>query len=99
MSTYNELMAQAQALMRQAEQARKIELGAVIEDIKSKIKQFNITAADLGLSDTKKGSPKIKAAPKYRGPNGEPWSGGPGRKPAWVRLALEQGKDLEAFKI
>lgn len=48
MATYSELMAQAQALMAQAEQARKAELAAVIADIKAKMKEYGITVADLG---------------------------------------------------
>ena len=48
MATYTELMAQAQALMTQAEQARKNELSSAIADIKAKMKQYGITVADLG---------------------------------------------------
>ncbi len=48
MATYSELMAQAQALMAQAEQARKDELAGAIADIKAKMKQYGITVADLG---------------------------------------------------
>jgi DNA-binding protein H-NS len=42
---------------------------------------------------------KSKAAAKYRGPNGELWAGGPGRKPEWVRTALAAGKNLEDYRI
>jgi DNA-binding protein H-NS len=45
MANYSELMAQAQALMAQAEQARKSELASVIADLKAKMKQYGITAA------------------------------------------------------
>ena len=48
MASYSELMAQAQTLMAQAEQARKDELAGVIGDIKAKMKQYGITVADLG---------------------------------------------------
>ena len=48
MATYSELMAQAQKLMAEAEQARKSELASVIADIKAKMKQYGITVADLG---------------------------------------------------
>ena len=40
-----------------------------------------------------------KAAVKYRGPNGEGWSGGRGRKPRWVTEALAAGKSLSDFEI
>ncbi len=104
MATYSELMAQAQNLMAQAEQARKTELAGVIADIKAKMKQYGITVADLGGAGAAGGAkrgPKTKsaAAPKYRGPNGELWAGGPGRKPQWVRDVLAAGKNLDAYRI
>ena len=101
MPTYSELMAQAQTLMAQAEQARKDELSAVIADIKAKMRQYGLTAADLGSSATGKKAAKTKssAPAKYRGPNGELWAGGPGRKPEWVRAALAAGKSMDQFLI
>jgi DNA-binding protein H-NS len=101
MATYSELMAQAQALMAQAEQARKDELSAVIADIKAKMKQYGITPADLGggAGGKKAAKSKSSAPAKYRGPNGELWAGGPGRKPEWVRTALSAGKNIEDFRI
>lgn len=102
MATYSELMAQAQALMTQAEQARKNELAAVIADIKAKMKQYGITVADLGGASSapkKGGKTKSKAPAKYRGPQGELWAGGPGRKPEWVRAVLASGKSIEDYRI
>src|SRR5690606_27994667 len=99
MATYSELMAQAQSLMAQAEQARKDELAGVIADIKAKMKQYGITVADLGGSAGGRRAAKPAAAPKYRGPNGELWAGGPGRKPQWVRDVLAAGKSLDAYRI
>jgi DNA-binding protein H-NS len=101
MATYSELMAQAQNLMAQAEQARKNELAGVIADIKAKMKQYGITVADLGGGSGGGGkrAAKTAAAPKYRGPNGELWAGGPGRKPQWVRDVLAAGKSLDAYRI
>lgn len=101
MATYSELMAQAQALMAQAEQARKDELASVIADIKAKMKQYGITVADLGnaVSGKKVGKSKSTAAAKYRGPNGELWAGGPGRKPEWVRAVLAKGESLDSYRI
>lgn len=101
MATYSELMAQAQALMAQAEQARKDELASVIADIKGKMKQYGITVADLGTASSGKkvGKSKSTAAAKYRGPNGELWAGGPGRKPEWVRAVLAKGESLDSYRI
>ncbi len=103
MATYSELMAQAQQLMAEAEQARKNELASVVADIKAKMKQYGITVADLGGAATggakKVGKSKSAAPAKYRGPNGELWAGGPGRKPEWVRALLAEGKSIEDFRI
>lgn len=102
MATYSELMAQAQKLMAEAEQARKNELASVIADIKARMKQYGITVADLGgaTGGTKKvGKSKSAAPAKYRGPNGELWAGGPGRKPEWVRAVLAAGKSVEDYRI
>ncbi|WP_374640701.1 H-NS family nucleoid-associated regulatory protein [Hydrogenophaga sp.] len=102
MATYSELMAQAQALMAQAEQARKDELASVIADIKAKMKQYGITVSDLGgasAAGRKAAKSKSVAPAKYRGPNGELWAGGPGRKPEWVRAVLAAGKSIEDFRI
>lgn len=47
----------------------------------------------------KKGKAKTSAPPKYRGPNGETWSGGRGRRPDWLIKALADGAKLENFAI
>jgi len=103
MATYSELMAQAQQLMAEAEQARKNELASVVADIKAKMKQYGLTVADLGGTATggakKVGKSKSTAPAKYRGPNGELWAGGPGRKPEWVRAVLAAGKSVEDYRI
>ncbi|GLS13509.1 MULTISPECIES: H-NS histone family protein [Hydrogenophaga] len=99
MASYSELMAQAQALMAQAEQARKDELASVIADIKAKMKEYGITVADLGAAGGTRKAGKAKSAAKYRGPNGELWAGGPGRKPEWVKAVLASGKSIEDFRI
>ncbi len=48
MATYVELKEQADDLMRQAEAARKSEIGAAIADIKAKMAAYGITLDDLG---------------------------------------------------
>ncbi len=100
MSSYDDLMQQAKALMEQAENVRKAELAGVIADIKAKMKEYGITTADLGGAQPKKkagGGGKSEA--KYRGPNGELWAGGAGRKPEWVRDVIAKGGDVEQYRI
>ncbi len=106
MATYLELKEQAEKLLAQAEEMREKEIADAIADIKEKMRLYGLTAEDLGLGTRGSASrgPRSKpaaapAAARYRGPNGELWSGGRGRKPQWVAKALQQGKSLEEFAI
>lgn len=106
MATYRELKEQAEKLLAEAERMREQEIAEAIADIKEKIRLYGLTAEDLGLARssgpvTRGGRPKsaTPAAVKYRGPNGETWSGGRGRKPQWVVEALQQGRNLEDFAV
>lgn len=105
MATYLELREKGEKLLAEAEELRVKELNDVIADIKSKIKAYGLSAQDLGLSGggvarrKRSGGATTKAAVKYRGPNGETWSGGRGRKPRWVTEALAAGKKIEQFAV
>ncbi|HPU52953.1 MAG TPA: H-NS histone family protein [Burkholderiaceae bacterium] len=48
--TYREYQNQIEELQRKAAAARKEEVGSTIRDIKKKIAEFGLTAADLGLA-------------------------------------------------
>lgn len=102
MATYLELKEQAEKLLAEAEKMREKEIADTIAGIKEKIRAYGLTAEDLGLARPASRAPRTKAsaAPaKYRGPNGESWSGGRGRKPQWVTEALKQGRKLEEFEV
>lgn len=103
MSTYLELKEQAEKLLAEAERMREQEIADAISDIKGKIRLYGLTAQDLGLAPSGPGRVgKAKSAPdkvKYRGPNGETWSGGRGRKPQWVAQVLKEGRSLEDFAV
>ncbi len=99
MATYLELKQKAEKLMAEAEQMRQKEINEVIAEIREKMKTYGLTAQDIGGSARKRNSGGAKAAIKYRGPNGETWSGGRGRKPRWVSEALAKGKKLEDFAV
>lgn len=93
-------------LRKQAEELRARERSAVIEEVRQKIAEYGLSAADLKLSVRggvagKRGiaASAGKAAAKYRGPNGESWSGGRGRKPRWVTEALAAGRSLSDFEV
>jgi DNA-binding protein H-NS len=108
-ATYQELKEQAEKLLAEAERMREQEIADAIADIKRKIDLYGLTAADLGFARNTAGpgnsrgrnakTAAPKSAVKYRGPNGEPWSGGRGRKPQWVVEALKQGRDIEEFAV
>jgi DNA-binding protein H-NS len=104
-ATYLELKEQAEKLLAEAERMREQEIANAISDIKGKIRLYGLTAQDLGLAPSGPGraaKTKAKSTPaavKYRGPNGEAWSGGRGRKPGWVTKALKDGKNLEDFAV
>ncbi|MBS0451047.1 MAG: H-NS histone family protein [Proteobacteria bacterium] len=88
----------------QAEQLRNQERSGVIEEIRKKIAEYGITASDLKLAGRTPGRragavSAARGAAKYRGPTGETWSGGRGRKPRWVTEALAAGKSLSDFEI
>lgn len=105
MTTYAEMKAQAEAMMAQAEAVRKEEMATVIREIKEKMVTYGLTVADLGQGNaqsasTKKPAKSKSTAPaKYRGPNGETWAGGMGRKPQWVVALVAEGKDLSDYLI
>ena len=103
MATYIELKQQAQALLDEAEIVRKQEITEVVQSIKAQMKEYGLTVTDLGLlastGQRKVAKSKSTAPAKYRGPNGELWAGGLGRKPEWVRVIQAEGKNFEDFLI
>ncbi|MCQ9374241.1 H-NS histone family protein [Methyloversatilis sp. XJ19-13] len=105
--SYDELMAKISDLQQQAEVVRRAELESVIADVKAKIKKYNLSAADVGLSGSSAkraarpaNGAKVKIAPgKYRNPeNGEIKEvGAAGRKPGW--LASMTADQLNAARV
>ncbi len=99
MSTYQEVMKQINELQKQAEILRRQELAEVIRDIKAKIIEFNLTAAELGLSAKTAPQTGKTVAAKYCNPaTGETWTGR-GRMPKWLQAAESQGRKKEDFLI
>lgn len=100
MATYLELKAQAEELLRRAEEIRKQEVAEVVKDIKAKMAQYNLNPEDLGFTaGNKKTSKASNPAPvRYIGPNGEKWSG-MGRQPQWVKDIIAEGKSKEDFAV
>lgn len=95
MADYKTLMGQAQALMAQAEQLRQAELKTVIQDIQAKLKAHGLTVEDLGARRAG-GESKRPAPVKYRGPDGQVWSGH-GRRPQWFVQAIAEGTTAKSL--
>lgn len=104
MKTYSAPKAQIDKLEKQAEAIRQKEVSKVVAELKKTIAEYDLSAADLGLSAGGRTMPQRKARravavtvgePKYRNPQtGDTWTGR-GRPPAWIAGV----KDREAFLI
>lgn len=106
MKTYQAIKAQIDKLEKQAQAARKAEIGKVVTELKKTIREYALTADDLGLNGVRKGKAVggVKrgrpargsvGVARYRNPQtGETWTGR-GRPPTWIVDA----KDRAAFLI
>lgn len=68
MSTYRELQEQIEQLRKQAEEVRRVELAEVILEIKTKMQEYGITGADLGLMGKKRVMKTPAAEPEAAAP-------------------------------
>ena len=91
-------------LQKQAKRLQDRQAAPVLQRVKADIAKYGFTAADLGL-DGARPSTKTKAAnqaagrprkAKYADGNGNSWVGR-GKRPQWLRDALESGKTLDSF--
>lgn len=85
---YNELLKQRDELDAQISEAKRAESVQAIDTVRRLIADYALTAKDCGFSDAKPKamvtqSKRGPAPVKYRGPNGETWSGR-GRTPGWL---------------
>jgi DNA-binding protein H-NS len=91
---------QIEKLQKEAETIRSV----VVARIRKEMAQYGLTAEDLlgGTPPSKGRRTKGKAAdakaPKYADGAGNTW-GGIGKRPAWIRAALEAGRALEEFLV
>jgi DNA-binding protein H-NS len=104
MATYKELLAQRALLEKAIEEARQAELADAIARTRQLIAEHGLTATDLGFKMTGAGAGIIAAkirtpvATKYRGPNGETWSGR-GKAPNWLTSLEAQGRHKDEFLV
>jgi DNA-binding protein H-NS len=110
--SYAQIVKQIESLKQEAEKIRRNEVDGVVARIREAITFYNLNAADLGLSAKAKPAAG-KAAPakrkkvkgtksaivvKFRNDAGGTW-GGRGKRPTWLRDALNSGKKLEDFAV
>ena len=95
MATYHELVAQKAAIDAQIEAARKAELATAVAEVKRLVGEYGLSAADCGFGAQAKKT-KYKVPVKYRGPNGESWTGR-GKTPAWILAHESAGRTRESL--
>jgi DNA-binding protein H-NS len=104
MTNLIDIQNQIAILQKQAEEIKAQEFNKTVQEIKAKMVAFGITIDDLNgggktrarkAGAAKSGNP---APAKYRGPNGETWSGR-GLMPRWLAALVAQGQSKESFAI
>lgn len=114
MSKLIELQSQIDKLQKQAAEIRSKEFVSTVAEIQKLMAAYGITVKDLQSpkSKGKAGRPtkaagakseKVKkastlVAPKYKGPNGETWTGR-GLAPKWLTALVAAGQSKESFLI
>lgn len=102
MNNLIDIQNQIAALQKQADEIKAQEFDKTVADILEKMAAFGITLKDLEAVKgraRKTTAPATKqAAAKFRGPNGETWSGR-GLMPRWLSALVAQGRTKEEFAI
>jgi DNA-binding protein H-NS len=104
MANLLDIQAQIAKLQAEAATIMQQERAGVIAEIKEKMETYGLSVSDILDSRTaKEKTSKVKsvtnpAAVKFRGKNGETWSGR-GLQPRWLRAELDAGKNLTDFSV
>lgn len=96
-----DLLAQQDALAKRIADVRAAEKAKTIETVREMIADYGLTPVDCGFRGQTIGTSPRRGdvvIPKYRGPNGETWSGR-GRAPNWLMALEAQGQSRESFKV
>jgi DNA-binding protein H-NS len=82
------------ALEKQMADVKKVEQADAISKIRALMTEYGVAPGDLRIGKKSRKTTRKSGlvAPKYRGPNGETWTGR-GRQPSWL------GEDREKFRI
>ena len=100
MATYRELLEQRDSLEQQIAEARRSEVASAIAEAKQLIAEYGLSAADCGFRGlgASSGKARTTVAVKYRGPNGESWSGR-GKAPNWLTSLEAQDRRRDEFLV
>ena len=113
MANLMDIQQQIAKLQQQATDLRTKEFDATVTEIKKLMAAYGITVKDLqrapkgkakpGRKGAVSKSPKAKkdraaVAAKYKGPNGETWSGR-GLMPKWLAALVASGQSKDSFLI
>ncbi|MBP3439599.1 MAG: H-NS histone family protein [Sutterella sp.] len=89
-----------EALQQQVNNRRKALRSDAVREAQQIIDQFELVSSDFRFADIE-AARKAKRAPvlpKYKGPNGELWTGR-GRTPKWAERVMEAGEDIREYLI
>lgn len=114
MSKLLDLNSQIEKLQKQAAEIRGKEFDSTVAEIQKLMNAYGITIKDLqapkakgkagrpakaaGVKAPKAKKEKTAVAAKYKGPNGETWSGR-GLMPKWLSTLVAGGQTKESFLI
>lgn len=96
-----EQLTQAQNAIIERRRAKEEEVkGAFLAEMRERALELGISLESLlpGGKRRTRSNAGVPLAPKYRGPNGETWSGR-GRQPNWLTELEAVGHDKEEFRI
>lgn len=109
-----EIQAQINALQKQAAEIKSRDFDSTVKEIQAKMQLFGITVKNIQApaqklkktkenAEVKKLKPVLSAIgktvePKYRGPEGQTWSGR-GISPKWLTTLVTHGEKREDFLI
>jgi DNA-binding protein H-NS len=109
-----DIQSQIEKLQKQANDIKSKEFAATVQEIQAKMQAFGISVKDLQSTKGGRGKAKsapakatkaaktrkasAPVAAKYRGPNGESWSGR-GLMPKWLSALVAQGQSKESFSV
>lgn len=99
-SNFKTQMKELEQLKNEVDSRQRSLRSNAIAEAQSIIDQFQLSSSDFRFYDPEamRRTRRGPVAPKYRGPNGELWTGR-GRTPKWAERAMANGEDLKKYLI